>query len=153
MRAGFGVSRSSYCSTCSEPATAVNSSQRRSRNRGLRGRPNRSLPRGKGLVEQTAAGSDGGHDAREQRPVQVVGHDDCIERALRERPGTAILQILHDEFEPAVADDGRGAGIPVDPCNATAPIQEVPYVAAAAAGDVEDGTAVTEALSVPNDPR
>ena len=89
------------------------------------------------LAHERAAGAQGGGQVGEQRPPQVVGHDDRVPLPLAERPG-ARLEVRRDDLDARVAQARERRRVAVDGGDAAASRGEELGVPPAAGGDVED---------------
>lgn len=92
---------------------------------------------GKRLVDKRTAGRDGPDEGRQQRPVQVVRHDNALEDPVGEGPGSSF-EIGPDDLQTGVAGHaGEAGGIAVDRDHGVPQPEQETHVAAGAAGEVQ----------------
>ena len=93
---------------------------------------------GEGFVDQHPARRQATHQLREQRPVEVIGHDDAGELAPLQRPRRAVLEIRRDCAEARLgAQIGDAREVLVERPHRVPEAQEKARVPAAPAGHVE----------------
>src|SRR5436190_291739 len=94
------------------------------------------VPDGKGLIDDDPARRERGFERREQRAVQVIGHDDPVIFAAQ-RPGLAILQIDLTHGAARSRQLLQRGDVAVDCGHPQAHIKQQTRVASAPGGDVE----------------
>src|SRR4029077_11445192 len=93
-----------------------------------------------GLVDNRAPGRQRRCDRGEERPVEIIGHDDTVEAAA-ERPGRAGLQIDRLDAAARPGERREGGGVAVDGMDFKAAIEQQSGMAPATGGEVEHAAA------------
>jgi hypothetical protein len=97
------------------------------------------VPDREGLVNKQSAGADQLDDRRQDRPPQVVGHDDAGVGMPRERPETFRFKVSLDDRDVAAPAEVVKAGrVDIDECHRMSVFQQQSAMAAAAAGYIDD---------------
>lgn len=111
------------------------------------------IARRESFVQQNPAGRQARQIGKRVRAVQIIGDEDRIEGARRERPGASGFEVGLDDVRVRPTFEVREAGgVDVDEGDPMAARQEMPPVAPAARGDVEDTRARHDQRGEATDP-
>lgn len=120
---------------------------------GIRWPPEARLACRKGLIDEDAVVGDAGDQIGEDRPPEIIGHDNAIEDLTGEGRWCAGLQIEDRSCEVRVVSQVRHAReITINPGNVTPPREEQPGVPPSPAGDIEDRPVRSQPLCKTADP-
>ncbi len=105
----------------------------------ITGPPEPLIASSEGLVDQYSSRPDGADNRRQQRPPEVIRHDDAVEALIPEGPWRAILEVRFDQHQPAIIRDQPGRRyVAVEPDHPMARFQSELQVPPTSAGDIEN---------------